>query len=184
MKFTNLYCIVGPSGVGKTTLANELSQSLHMRQVPSYTTRAPRYDGETGHIFVTPDEFHKLGEMCAYTKRNGIEYGVTADLLDQCQIYVIDPPGVNYLTSHYANRNVKVIGLYADPIDLRMRMRRRGDDEIAVEKRLEIDAKEISLESILDIADIIIPASGPISEIVKMAKAFVLGCELEDWIAM
>lgn len=41
-----LYCIIGPSGVGKTTLANGLCRDLHIKQVNSYTTRAPR----TGHL--------------------------------------------------------------------------------------------------------------------------------------
>ena len=54
----NIYCIAGPSGSGKTTIAEELKKRYGMKVLESYTTRAPRYEGETGHIFVTPKKFN------------------------------------------------------------------------------------------------------------------------------
>ena len=51
--------IVGASGTGKTTVANTLSKMFGMKQIQSYTTRPPRYEGEKGHIFVTDEEFNR-----------------------------------------------------------------------------------------------------------------------------
>ena len=58
----NIYLIVGPSGSGKTMVANRLEEKYRLKQVLSYTERPPRFEGEGGHTFVTPEEFDKLEE--------------------------------------------------------------------------------------------------------------------------
>ena len=70
-----LFLFCGRSASGKTTVANMLSEKYGLVQVESYTTRAPRFDGESGHIFVTEDEFKNLGELAAYTYYNSNHYG-------------------------------------------------------------------------------------------------------------
>ena len=62
-----LYLFVGRSASGKTTIANILEQKYGFKQVSSYTTRLPRYDGEVGHVFVTEEEYKALENMVAYT---------------------------------------------------------------------------------------------------------------------
>lgn len=51
----NIYLIVGPSGSGKTMVANRLEEKYRLKQVLSYTERPPRFEGEGGHTFVTPE---------------------------------------------------------------------------------------------------------------------------------
>lgn len=92
-----LTLVVGKSASGKTSVANLLEKMYGHKQVWSYTTRKPRYYDEPGHIFVTEDDFSKLGELAAFTVYNGKKYGVTYDQLEQCDTYVIDIPGVESL---------------------------------------------------------------------------------------
>ena len=138
----NIYLIVGPSGSGKTTIANELRDVYGFKTVESYTTRPPRYKGELGHIFVTDEEFDKLGEMVAYTEYNGYRYGVTAEIIDANDIYVIDPPGVEHMRKHYhGGKGIIAIGLEVSETIRALRMMNRGDKIEDILKRIEIDSQ-------------------------------------------
>lgn len=138
-----LYLFVGKSASGKTSVANLLEKKYNLKQVNSYTTRPPRYEGEIGHIFVNDTEFDNLGELVAYTEYNGFRYGTTAEQLDQCQIYVVDIPGLNTLIEKYKT-NRKIIVLYFSAnISTRIhRMIDRGDSDMAIISRLLQDEKE------------------------------------------
>lgn len=138
----NIYLVVGPSGVGKTTLVEKLSKDHGLKQVESYTTRPPRYPGETSHIFVSEEEFDRLGEMVAYTEYNGHRYGVTSDIINSHDLYVIDPYGVQYMMERYKGpKEVKVIGLTANYEELLARMKSRGDSNDMIQARFREDAK-------------------------------------------
>lgn len=132
-----LYLFVGKSASGKTSVANFLEQKHGLKQVQSYTTRPPRYEGEIGHIFVNDEQFDNLGELVAYTEYNGFRYGTTAEQLDKCQIYVVDVPGVTTLLERY-NTDRKIVILYfSTNICTRInRMRNRGDNDAAIIERL------------------------------------------------
>ena len=147
----NLYLIIGPSGSGKTELAKNLAKNLRMKSVESYTTRPPRYLNEPGHIFVTDDEFDALGEMCAYTEYNGYRYGVTKDILDASDVYVIDPAGAVYLADHYSGKDLHYIWLVTTPAVCYERMLSRGDDEATAKKRVEYDQDAFGLDQIIDL---------------------------------
>ena len=55
-----LFCILGASASGKSTLVQMLENKFKMKQIPSHTTRLPRYEGEAGHTFVSEKEFKAL----------------------------------------------------------------------------------------------------------------------------
>lgn len=138
-----LYLFVGKSASGKTTVANFLEQKYDLEQVNSYTTRSPRYEGEIGHVFVDNIEFDHLGEMVAYTEYNGFRYGTTAEQLDQCQIYVVDVPGVKTLLERYKSDRKIVIIYFSATICTRIhRMVDRGDSDMTIIARLLQDEKE------------------------------------------
>lgn len=140
MSLKNIYLIVGPSGSGKTSIANELQTTYGYKAVESYTTRPPRYDGERGHIFVSDKEFDALGPMCAYTEYNGYRYGVTSDIIDSHDIYVIDPYGVKYLKQRYrGKKKIITIRLKCSHRTLVTRMLERGDSIEKIEERLATD---------------------------------------------
>lgn len=98
----NLILLVGESGSGKTTVATELERQYGFKSIQSYTTRPPRNESEYGHIFVSNDEFDALqSDLVAYTEYNGYRYGATKQQVNECDIYVIDPSGVQYFMEHY-----------------------------------------------------------------------------------
>jgi guanylate kinase len=138
-----LYLFIGKSASGKTTVANFLEKKHGLKQVNSYTTRPPRYEGEIGHIFVNDTEFDNLGELVAYTEYNGFRYGTTAEQLDQCQIYVVDIPGLKTLLERYKTDRKIVILYFNTTICTRInRMIDRGDSDMSIISRLLQDEKE------------------------------------------
>lgn len=133
-----LFLFVGRSASGKTTIANMLSEKCGYKQVESYTTRKPRFDDESGHIFVSEEEFNNLGELAAYTFYNGNHYGTTFEQLKKCDIYVIDVPGVEDLLQKYQNDKRPICIIYFDTtVYTRIhRMIDRGDSDMSIVSRL------------------------------------------------
>lgn len=169
----NIYCIVGPSGCGKTTLVEALQEKYGYNVVESYTTRAPRYPGETGHIFVSPEEFNALGEMYAYTRFDGYEYGVTVDLLEKNDLYVIEPSGVKFLRENYhGDKGISVIGLTAPTEVLRARMKERGDSVEKIQDRLAHDYD--AFRDVHNIVDVHIDTSGSIEPVCQFVREWII----------
>lgn len=131
-----LFLFVGKSSSGKTTIASILEAKYGYKQVFSYTTRSPRYEGEIGHIFVSEEEFQELGELAAYTFYNGSHYGTTVHQLDECDIYVIDVPGVETLFDRYTDRPICIVYFDASIPTRIHRMIYRGDGDRAIIHRL------------------------------------------------
>ena len=145
-----IFCVVGASGSGKTTQTEWLRDAIRklfesrkidadgLRCVESMTTRKPRFDGETGHVFLSKEEFDRY-EMVAYTMFDGNEYGVPAEMLDERELYVIDIEGVKTLRERYHGKPIVVIYLDITPEEAARRMRERGDSEEKISKRLAND---------------------------------------------
>lgn len=144
-----LHLFVGPSASGKTTMANELEKRTRIlkdgdyiadKQVRSYTTRAPRYTNEDGHIFISKQEFDKLENIIAYTEYNGYHYCATKDQLDEATIYVVDVDGVDTLLSKYTTERPIHIWYFDAPVPRRIdRMVSRGDSDTEIVNRLMQD---------------------------------------------
>lgn len=143
MNNNTLYLFVGKSASGKTSIADLLGKRYGMKQVYSFTTRPPRYDGEIGHVFVTEEIFKHLGELAAYTFYQGQHYGTTFQQLDECSIYVIDVPGVksllNKLNDKESKRPIRIIYFDTAVSTRIMRMVNRGASDHEILSRLLID---------------------------------------------
>lgn len=102
------FLIIGRSCTGKSSLSREVCKRLGLRQVKSYTTRPmrPSENPETSdHYFISPEEVKNYkGSIAAYTEINGYQYFTTTDALEQCDIYVIDPNGVEDLRQRIGDR--------------------------------------------------------------------------------
>lgn len=139
-----LYLFVGHSASGKTTIADILEKNYGYKQVSSYTTRPPRYDGEVGHVFVTDEEFDniELEDIVAYTEYHNYRYGTTAEQLDKCSIYVVDVPGVETLLQNYKTyRLISIIYFDATVFTRINRMLNRGENDTFIVSRLLEDEK-------------------------------------------
>lgn len=143
---SNIILLVGKSGTGKTTVAEIAEKRFGKKQVISHTTRPRRYEEETGHYFVTPEEFDGIrDDLVAYTKFDGNEYGATQQVVDQSDIYVIDPDGVRYFLNTYSGIKKPVcVILTADEETCARRMLRRGDAQADVRRRIKHDETAFS----------------------------------------
>lgn len=171
----NLYLIVGPSGIGKTSIIKGLEKEHNLIPVKSYTTREPRFDGEDGYTFISAEEFSKLGEVLAYTLFAGNEYGVTVDKLNKGDVYIVDITGVHYLKKHYSDRPIKVLGLTCSPKILEERMRNRGDSEENIIKRLKNDkAAFAGLSGVIDSELDVTPYDNNIEALVERVYKWII----------
>jgi len=122
-----LFCLVGASGVGKTSVAYALQEKYGYNVIESYTTRPKRHEGEKGHIFV--DEFQEAwnpfpwiegkalpGNVIAYNKYNGYSYWATREQYQGkgISLYVVDVPGVKMLRETVKDVEVVVVALVAE----------------------------------------------------------------------
>lgn len=111
-----LFCILGMSASGKTTICSELEKQYNLKQIPSYTTREKRTENEVGHTFITDKEFDEIKDnLVAYAETTGARYGVTKEQIDNedYDLYVIDYSGLKYLKRHYKGDR-KLISIYID----------------------------------------------------------------------
>ena len=137
-----IFLIVGCSGSGKTTITEHLEKKYGLKSIQSYTTRQPRYDGETGHTFVSDEEFDKLTDMVAYTEFDSKRYCATAEQVENNDLYVIDPKGIDFFMKSYkGNKIPKVIFISSDLTTRYERMVRRAE----VKGSTYIEAVDIAL---------------------------------------
>ena len=125
----NIYLIVAPSGAGKTTVTELLESKYGLKPIQSYTTRLPRFESETGHTFVSDEEFDKLTDTVAYTEFAGNRYCAVAKQVEENDLYVIDPKGVAFFKEHYnGSKQVKIIYIESDMTTRYERMKQRSED--------------------------------------------------------
>lgn len=121
------YLIVGRSGTGKDTLANALAER-GLKVLKSYSTRAPRYEGEDTHIFIDKDAVDSYKDKVASTVINGEDYFATRKQLDECDIYIIDPNGLYEVIKNCPDISFHVVHMVTDKETAKARASARGED--------------------------------------------------------
>lgn len=125
-----IFLVIGASGSGKTTITERLETKYGLKSIQSYTTRPSRYDGETGHTFVSNDEFDELTDMVAYTEFAGNRYCATAEQVENNDLYVIDPNGIDYFMKSYKGKKIpKIIYIDSDLNTRYERMVKRAEEK-------------------------------------------------------
>ena len=92
------------------------------------------------------ENFDKLKDyMCAYTEFNGYRYCATQQQIDEADIYIIDPAGIDYFKQQYkGKKKIITVELLAHR-DVRFkRMISRGDKWWKALSRIRHDKKAFS----------------------------------------
>lgn len=154
--------IVGRSGSGKSTLARKLCDEYGFKEIQSYTTRKPRYEGETGHIFIDEDEHYEIcltQKVVADTFFDDNYYFSTDKQINECGVYVVDYYGVKSFIERYDGIKKPIVVLLEldDAVSLE-RMIERGDNAKNIAKRylndVEAEHKNDSISTICEMNDI------------------------------
>ena len=96
-----VFCIIGRTASGKSTIVNAVAKDLNLKILKSYTTRARRQN-EIGdncdHTFISADDVDKYrNDIVAYTERAGYCSFATKEQLMNSDIYIINPSGFSDL---------------------------------------------------------------------------------------
>lgn len=154
-----IYCLVGASGSGKSTIAKEITKRTHLKSIISSTSR-PKRSGEIegeDYFFISAKEFKNQldnNEFLEFTCYNDWYYGINMiknqmDFSsDQEFICVVNPIGLERLKGILGEENIISFYLDANPIIRKERCIKREDnpDIKEINRRLlndEIDLKDI-----------------------------------------
>jgi guanylate kinase len=151
-----IVCLVGPSGVGKTTLAREMVETIpSMSEAISHTSRPPRKGevaGEDYH-FVSLGEMERMknnGDFLEFTTYAGSHYGfaepeISGHFLQRNDVVaVVDKHGLEQIRGEYPGQ---VVGIHVVPPNLaalRDRMEQGGRSDLVIQQRLTGAVSEIN----------------------------------------
>lgn len=144
-----LITVAGRNSAGKSLIAKKVAEALGLNVVKSYATRKPRPEElEKGlencdHIFVSDEEYDKLENITAETEINGARYCTTQEILDNSDIYVIDPKGIKDLKERCGSRyKLLQFYIYADADKRAARFVARGESKAKFESREQSEGEQ------------------------------------------
>lgn len=173
-----LYCLIGKSGTGKSTVMQALHDTYGYTIAQSYTDRPKRTPVEHGHVFVSPSEFDSLENLILPRASQDGRYGMTEAMLDNSELIVLDYQGTKELLETYTKRPVHVIGLHADMHSRIVRIEGRGNTFQERRKRLSADEHDFYFMD--DICEIIV-TNKDLQHTLEVIKNFIDFCERVDW---
>lgn len=142
----DIICILGKSGVGKNTIAEELKKFMDLSILPSFTTRKIRQGEENGkeHLFISLSDFFDLKEggyisVCTFFDNN--YYGALLEQIHKFDIYILDKTGLENLKKNTKNFNILSIYIKANIFRRIFRMKKRGDSWKNIFLRIKNDKK-------------------------------------------
>jgi len=152
-----LFIVCGPSGVGKTTLCEQLLKKRpRLTLSVSYTTRAPRGDEKPGgaYHFIGEDEFQEMIDQelfAEWARVHGHSYGTSVAVIEEAWaggrdvLFDIDYQGAGQLRARFGKRTVSTLVVPPSMEILERRLRSRGtDEEEVVVRRLQAARHELS----------------------------------------
>ena len=163
MNRKKLICVVGESKSGKDTtvgiaelLSMDFDQKFRLSEIKSFTTRPMRDNEVNGreHFFISEEEAREIlskEEILAYTKiedpetgKKGYEYFTLMTQLDEGNIYIIDPNGLESLKKHNDKVNIFTIYIHSPWFIRRLRARRFSDFKDEYKNRVLNEKKQFS----------------------------------------
>ncbi len=175
-----VWVLVGPSGTGKTTIAQDLvGQVPQLRKAVTCTTRPPREGEREGvdYFFVSEEQFDFLlaaGKLIEHTIYGGYRYGLPVDQFLEAEqagadmLAVLDIQGVHHLRSTFGPERVRAIFLCSpSEEELRRRMRERGSSPEEIASRLSLVAQELTDA---ETCDYVVPTDASYPEVYQQVK--------------
>ncbi len=145
--------LVGKSGSGKTSLADELVRSFGFKKLVTYTTRPKRPGERTGkdYYFINEYDFSQLEKVgffaetvhynasfgyCSYgsSKRSYSKSGLN--------VIILNPYGLKSVLNSLDKDNLLTVYLDCSDSVIKSRLKLRGDDKNEIIRRLQTDDKD------------------------------------------
>ena len=147
-----IFCIVGESGSGKNTLVDYTLKEfgIPFKTLISYTDREKLENEKYGieHHFVSPvtmTELLRNREIAVYTEIGDVRYCTLLSDLEESDIYIINPNGLNTLKNKYGNRfNFVTVYIDCPYTERRNRSENRSDFNSSFEKRALVESEQFS----------------------------------------
>ena len=140
----------GPSGVGKSTIINELIKEQELYFSISHTTREKRHNEIEGqdYFFVTSDQFKELISddfFIEYEKYGTDYYGTGKDQLNNAELTTVLDVEVNGATT-LLKQNPNFVGIFIDieNDELINRLKTRGHNAEFISKRMQLASDQRS----------------------------------------
>jgi guanylate kinase len=141
-----IFIFTGPVGAGRSTIANMVGNTLSMKKVISYTTRAPRPSEEHGqdYYFITREQFIQAiegDEFLEHVDINNNLYGIKNKDIEHmfeqfsCIYIILNPSGADILKKYYGDKVVRLF-IYADRSIVGERQRKKGLSEPDISNHL------------------------------------------------
>lgn len=160
-KTKKLVALVGSSAVGKSTVERILQDLFGYKRCISTTTR-PKRDYEVDGVdyyFVSDEEFHEMieeGLLAESTCFNSWNYGLSIAEIEDGDIVVVEPNGLQQIINNIGRENVFVVYLTLSDKDRLIRsLVNRGDNDVdEVIRRYQADKRD--MQGMVDNSDITI----------------------------
>ena len=152
MKHAPILILVGPSGVGKNTVAEVLlgAKDSPFSYSRSLTTRDPRGTFADEYLYVSEEEFLsrvQAGKMLEYTRYGENYYGTPMSEVERAEaegkisLMILDINGVESIRRDHPALPIFAVYLYADPKEIKDRLESRDLGDGNEENRARINRR-------------------------------------------
>lgn len=140
------------SGVGKTTIINELSKTGLFVYPKMYTTRPVRERINDGKIHVTEEDYKNISSKVVEFCYNQYKYAITDQEVQRANIFDLAPSGFRSLQENYTgSKRIVLIYIWIDERERINRMKKREENAQNILSRLEYEKSEYNnIEEIVD----------------------------------
>lgn len=145
-----LYCLIGESASGKTTIEEKLYIGGKADKVISYTSRPARNKEVNGYHyhFIEKEEFKDMIEEGFFTEHNiyrDWHYGTSLDGIpfeEKDYVVVCTPSGLKSFVKKYGRDYIRGVYIHTKERERIIRQLQRGDDVDEVMRRVKTDRKD------------------------------------------